>query len=317
MAGVANISAEEVAELLSIDELISVIERGLANYSEGEEGGMLQPYRSIVQVVNPGPEFGFFGSMPFYNSKENILACKVGSFYPFNLKHDKPVHNSSILLYDPVYGGLQAIVDGVVITERRTPAASAVAAKYLVEDRSKPVKLALLGAGTQARSHFQALKCIFNISKVCVWSRTMESAIKCAEEINGEACNTAEKAVENADIIVTVTLSQTPVLQKTWVKLGAIILAVGGSGPDSQEVDPELVKSSVVYTDSKKIALMECGDIIKADAEIYAEIGEVVNGTKPVKRGPTTLFKMAGMQMEDAVSAKLVFDTYRAKKEPS
>ena len=59
--------------------------------------------------------------------------------------------------------------------------------------------------------------------QVCVWSRTMESAMACAEEIKGEACLSAEEAVDNADIIVTATFSETPILKKAWVKPGAHI----------------------------------------------------------------------------------------------
>ncbi|XP_067934779.1 ketimine reductase mu-crystallin-like [Watersipora subatra] len=196
----------------------------------------------------------------------------------------------------------------------RTGAASAVATKHIVEDCSKPIKLALLGAGVQALSHYQALKVVTNISKVSVWSRTMERAVKCAEEIDGVACLTVKEAVDDADIIVTVTSSPTPILEKTWVKPGAHINAVEACRSNWQEIDPELMQCSAVYVDSRAAALKESGDVIMSNAEVYAEIGEVINKSKPVKRDKFTVFKSLGLGIEDAVAAKLVYDTHMANE---
>jgi len=138
--------------------------------------------------------------------------------------------------------------------------------------------------------------------------------MKCAEEVGGEACLSAKEAVNDADIIVTVTLSSTPILKKAWVKEGCHINAVGAFRADRAEVDADLMRNAVVYVDTKAAALKEAGDIIIADAEIYAEIGEIINGTKEAKYEPYTVFKSIGMAMEDAVAAKLVYETYIAKK---
>ncbi|XP_035205205.1 ketimine reductase mu-crystallin-like [Stegodyphus dumicola] len=108
----------------------------------------------------------------------------------------------------------------------RTAAASAVATKYLASKESK--HLAILGAGTQARSHYQALCHIYNFEKIFIWNINAENAIKLRDEIQDTgkqciACHTVKDAVETADIIVTATMAQKPILKKEWVKMGAHI----------------------------------------------------------------------------------------------
>jgi len=314
MTEVVHFTAQQTRDNLCMSELVRVVERGLGNFSE-KDGGVLQPVRMVLPVDNTNDlPSGFFGCMPVYSPKDKALASKIGCFYPHNGQFGKSTHITTVLLYDPEYGELQAIVDGDVITEMRTAAASAAASKHLVRHPEAPKKLAILGAGLQARSHVLALRQVFTFSEIRIWSRTMESAMKCAEEVGGEACLSAEEAVNDADIIVTVTLSSTPILKKAWVKEGCHINAVGAFRADRAEVDADLMRNAVVYVDTKAAALKEAGDIIIADAEIYAEIGEIINGTKEAKYEPYTVFKSIGMAMEDAVAAKLVYETYIAKK---
>lgn len=81
----------------------------------------------------------------------------------------------------------------------------------------------------------------------------------------GEPCRayaTAEEAVKDADIICTVTSTSTPVLKKEWVKPGCHINSVGAVKPKWQELESDLMRSSIVYVDSKEAACQETGDII-------------------------------------------------------
>ncbi|KAG2455952.1 CRYM reductase, partial [Polypterus senegalus] len=78
-------------------------------------------------------------------------------------------------------------------------------------------------------------------------------------------------------------------------------------------MDDELMKKAVVYVDSREAALKESGDVILSRAEIFSELGDVVNGTKPALSERTSVFKSLGMGIQDAVSAKLVFDHWKAR----
>ncbi|KAF6026120.1 hypothetical protein EB796_015568 [Bugula neritina] len=312
---IVSLSAQQVRDLLCMKDVIRVVESGLANFSKGPDGGVVQPVRSVVKIDKPDGQTGqgFFGVMPAYSADDNILACKIVSFYPGNAKYKKATHMANIMVYDPKYGELKAIMDGEVITAMRTAAASAVATKWLVPKTEEKLVLGILGAGVQARSHYEALKVIYDFSEVRVWSLTMESAMKCADELGGVACLTAEDVVRGADIVVTATFAQTPILKKIWVKPGAHINAVGACRADWSEVDPELMRDSVIYVDSKEAAMKEAGDIIISKADIYAEIGEIVNGSKEVKTDPITVFKSLGLGIEDAVTGKLAYEMYLAK----
>ncbi|CAK6978745.1 ketimine reductase mu-crystallin isoform X2, partial [Scomber scombrus] len=154
-----------------------------------------------------------------------------------------------------------------------------------------------------------------SLPQVRVWSNRKQSAEKFSQSVSGPVmvCGSVEEAVRGADAIVTVTRATEPVLFGQWVKPGAHVAAVGACRPNWRELDDSLMKEAVVYTDSREGAMAESGDVILSGAEVFAELGDVVNGTKPAHREKTTVFKSLGMGVEDAVSAQLVFDQWKAK----
>ncbi|NWQ78786.1 CRYM reductase, partial [Columbina picui] len=174
--------------------------------------------------------------------------------------------------------------------------------------------LCILGAGVQAYSHYDIFTELFSFKEVRIWNRTKEKAVKFANSVNGpvRVCSSVQEAVSGADVIITVTMATTPILLGDWVKPGAHINAVGASRPDWRELDDELMKNSVLFVDSREAALTESGDVILSGAEIFAELGEVVKGTKPALPEKTTVFKSLGMAVEDTVAAKFVYDSWSA-----
>ncbi|XP_038068161.1 ketimine reductase mu-crystallin-like isoform X2 [Patiria miniata] len=297
------ISSQEAEKALTYAALIPAIEQALGDFSNGEQGGVVQPLRSVFPVKK---QDGYFLSMPAYSEKQSGLACKLLTLFPKNENTKFPVLQGTIALFDPDNGSLKAILDGEAITGMRTAAASAVATKYLAPEGSKI--LAILGAGLQASTHLQALRHVIPFSEVRVWNRTYARAEAFAAKYGCIACKTGEEAVKDADVIATVTGTSTPILQSEWVKDGAHINCVGAPVPDQQELDPALVRRSVIYADSKEAALNESGDVVISKAEVFGEIGEVVLGKLKARRNETTIFKSLGMALEDVVAAKLVYD---------
>ncbi|KAH9513103.1 hypothetical protein Btru_035850 [Bulinus truncatus] len=283
--------------------LIPALERGLANFSNRIAGGVNQPIRNVVFVPDSD---GFLGCMPVYSRVDDILATKLVSFFPHN--KDVSTHHAVILVFSSQTGIPKVILDGDVITARRTAAVSAIATKYLVS--GEPNVLAILGSGVQARSHYAALSHFFNFKQIRIWNHRYDGAVKLANELgpNCSACLDVCEAVKNADVIVTVTSSTLPILNYEWIKAGVHINAVGACRPDWSEIEPHLMRSAIVYVDSREGALKESGDIILSQANIYAEIGEVILGTKEALRKETTIFKSLGLAIEDAVAAKVVVD---------
>jgi ornithine cyclodeaminase/alanine dehydrogenase-like protein (mu-crystallin family) len=121
----------------------------------------------------------------------------------------------------------------------------------------------------------------------------------------------AEEAVRDADVIVTVTSSKTPVLKGDWLKAGCHVNAIGACRPDWRELDDETMQKNVVFVDSREGAMRESGDVILSGARIYAELGEALAGKVPTRANETTVFKSLGMAVEDIAAATLVYQASR------
>jgi ornithine cyclodeaminase/alanine dehydrogenase-like protein (mu-crystallin family) len=279
---------------LRMEQLIPAMEKALIDFSAGR---VTQPVRSVIPVNPPG---GFLGLMP---ALADGLGVKIVTFYPPNADRGIPTHMATIFLVDPETGAPLAVMDGRLITEMRTAAVSAVATKLLApEDASV---LAILGSGVQARSHNEALGLVGHFEEVRVWSRGQDHAEKFAEEIGGKSMS-AEAAVKDADVVVVVTSSTTPVLKGSWLKPGSHVNAVGACRPDWRELDDDAM-ANIVFVDSREGAKKESGDVILSNAKIYAELGEALAGKADPRRDETTIFKSLGMAVEDIAAAILVY----------
>ncbi|XP_032748655.1 ketimine reductase mu-crystallin [Rattus rattus] len=308
----AFLSADEVQDhLRSSSLLIPPLEAALANFSKGPDGGVMQPVRTVVPVAK---HRGFLGVMPAYSAAEDALTTKLVTFYEGHSNNAVPSHQASVLLFDPSNGSLLAVMDGNVITAKRTAAVSAIATKFLKPPGGDV--LCILGAGVQAYSHYEIFTEQFSFKEVRMWNRTRENAEKFASSVQGDVriCSSVQEAVTGADVIITVTMATEPILFGEWVKPGAHINAVGASRPDWRELDDELMKQAVLYVDSREAALKESGDVLLSGADIFAELGEVVSGAKPAYCEKTTVFKSLGMAVEDLVAAKLVYDSWSSGK---
>ncbi|XP_071318674.1 ketimine reductase mu-crystallin [Trachinotus anak] len=302
-----TISEREVRSLLRYRELVPRLEDALGKFSRRE---VIQPVRCTVPLQKHN---GFLGLMPTYMENDGVLSTKLVCFYKREDGSSLPSTQATVVLLDPEYGNVKAVMDGEVITGMRTAAVSAISAKLLM--RPEAEVLAILGTGKQAISHYDVFTEMFSFKEVRVWSRSREGIDRFKRSVTGPVtpCVSVEEAVRGADAIVTVTRCTEPVLFGQWVKPGAHVAAVGACRPNWRELDDALMKEAVVYADSREGATTESGDIILSGAEVFAELGDVINGTKPAHREKTTVFKSLGMGVEDAVSAKLVFDQWKAK----
>jgi len=140
-------------------------------------------------------------------------------------------------------------------------------------------------------------------------------AQRLAQEISGWPAAPAvslerdpQAAVRQADIVLAATTSATPLFDGHDLRPGTHITGVGSFTPDMQEIDATTVRRARVVVDQRDAALAEAGDIIIGNAEIDAEIGEIVNGEKPGRRDDEeiTFFKSVGLAVQDAVTAAAV-----------
>jgi alanine dehydrogenase len=307
------LTEDHVKTLLPLDELIPAMESAVARFSAGE---VLQPVRTVLSV---GPTRAFFGLMPAYIEQPSRLGAKLVTVFNDNHARGLPSHFATIVLLDPDTGALLAIIDGRYITEMRTAAVSAVSARHLA--RAEASRLAIVGSGVQARSHLEALAEVRTISDVRVWSPNAKSRARFVDDMSRRfgarlsAAETAQQAVEGADLVVLATASATPVVDDAWIAPGAHVMSVGACRPDQREMAPALVARARLFVDSKAAALVESGDVVQgirenrfAASHVAGELGELVLGRVEGRTRPdeVTVFKSLGMAVEDVVTADLV-----------
>lgn len=263
-----------------------------------------------MRVMVPVAEHaGFLGSMPAYAGTQ--LGAKLVTFFPNN--QGIPTHHALVVLFRPETGQPLVVMDGRLITEMRTAAVSAAATRLLA--RLDSSVLAILGSGVQAHSHLEALRLVREFREIRVWSPRNAGAFARLHEVRLAHC--AEDAVRGADVIVVATTSRTPVLRGEWLSPGVHINAIGAPRPDWRELDDQVLQKTKLYVESREAASRESGDVIAARS-IFAEIGEVVGGTKPGRESEqeTTLFKSVGVAVEDLASAELVYRAALAAQPP-
>ncbi|MGH7499698.1 MAG: ornithine cyclodeaminase family protein [Gemmatimonadales bacterium] len=285
---------DAVRRLLRMEDLIPAMARALADLSAGT---VVQPVRLMLPVAE---HQGFFATMPAYTA--GVLGAKLVTFYPDN--QGIPTHHALILLFRPDTGEPLATIDGRLITEMRTAAVSAVATQCLA--RTDASVLAILGSGVQAGSHLEALRLVREFREVRVWSPRSAGAF--ADRFSVRAVASPKEAVRGAHVVVVATSSRTPVLRGEWLFPGTHVNAVGACRPDWRELDDEMVRRARLYVESREAATRESGDVIAA-GKVFAEIGEVVAGTRPGRQTAEelTLFKSVGVAVEDVVAANLVY----------
>jgi alanine dehydrogenase len=293
---------DDVRARLQMPELIEAMEQALVEFSAGR---VQQPMRTVLEFGAAG---SLFGSMPTYVSSLPALGAKLVTVCHGNANLGLGTHQAIIVMLNPETGVTEAILDGRYITEVRTAAVSAVSTRLLA--RKDAQVLGIVGSGVQARSHCKALGLVRRFREVRAWSPNPERLREFAAETGSLAMESAEAAVRGADVVVAVTPSPTPVIQREWVGDGAHVIAVGSCLPSRRELDPALVERSRLIVDSREAALKEAGDVVMGIAEgrwtaehIAAELGEL-----PARQNDReiTVFKSVGLAVEDIFAAQLV-----------
>jgi ornithine cyclodeaminase/alanine dehydrogenase-like protein (mu-crystallin family) len=302
------IDQAEVARLLPVAECIPVMERVLKTLSEGKA---LLPLRTVVWAPE---KTGALGAMPSFLGDPRCFGIKVITVFPGNTRYD--AHQGAVLLFEAEEGRLLAILDATEITANRTAAVSGVATRTLAREDAR--SLAILGSGTQARTHLEAMLAVRPIQEVRVFSKTPEKARAFAETeskrhgLRVAAASSAEEAVRGADVVCTTTSSKEPVVRGEWLLPGTHVNAVGASVAAARELDGAAVAKARLFVDRRESALAEAGDFLLAkkeglvaDEHILGELGDVLLGRVAGRTSASevTLFKSVGIAVEDLASA--------------
>ena len=212
-----------------------------------------------------------------------------------------------------------ALIEADRLGQRRTGAASAVAARHLAAKDART--LGVIGCGWQAESQIECIRAACSgIERVLVYCRDEERRREFAMRLGGEPVEWYRDAAEQ-DIVVTATSSRDPVLRGEWLRPGALVCAIGANRIEARELDNEVLeRARFVCCDSKEQARIEAGDLVEpVDGGVLDwlevhELAEVVGGELRGRQGDDDIvvFKSLGIAAEDLAVAKLVYD--RARK---
>ena len=307
------LDGQDVRAVLPMRDCIAAMRAALEDFARGHSQ---QFPRLQLRPAGDGP---LMGLMPAFQSGARPVWClKDVLVAPGNRAHGLDSHQGAILLHDGTTGMPTALVDASAITALRTAATSAVATRALARPDAR--RIAILGAGTQARAHVESLRLVVPGADIVVWARSPDRARHLAEDTGCHAATRIEDAVAGADIVCTVTNAREPLLKRAWLAPGCHINAVGASTPQTRELGTDIVAAAELFVDSRAQAMEECGEILLPLHEgaitpdhIRGELGEILIGHHPGRSGPHTLtvFKSLGMAVEDLAAASHAIDTAR------
>ncbi|MCX5678563.1 MAG: alanine dehydrogenase [Candidatus Omnitrophica bacterium] len=306
------LSEKDVKKVIGIKDAIKAVESAFREYGKG----MTQmPAKIYLHLAGHN---GDFRAMPAYIERTGACALKWVNVHPGNKRFNLPTVMAIITLSDPRNGYPLCIMAGSYATALRTGAAGAVAAKYLARKDSKIA--GMVGCGAQAESQLKGLLEVVRLKEVRVWGKLGSDAVSFVRNMKRPGLKfTVAKDIENcvrpSDIVITTTPSRKPIVKLEWLKKGCHINAIGADAEGKEELDPAILKKAKIVIDSWEQA-SHSGEInvplskkLISRQDIYADIGEIINGTKRGRINPQeiTVFDSTGLAIQDAAVADFVY----------
>jgi ornithine cyclodeaminase/alanine dehydrogenase-like protein (mu-crystallin family) len=301
------IDREEVARRLTYDRCIPLVRDAMIAFSTGQT-------KQLLRSILPLSEGRLFGVMPGALGAHEPFGAKLISVFHGNADRGIQSHQGVVILFDPDSGAPICVVHAGEVTAIRTAAASAVATDALANPNAS--RLAIIGTGEQALTHARAIPKVRKIEQIRVWGRNPERARVFARKIGAIATSTAKEAVEQSDIVCTVTGATEPIVKGEWVQPGTHVNVVGSGHAGPVEIDDDLVVRSRFVADSREGVLRQGAEFLRAkdagligDDHIVAEIGEVLAGQAQGRRSPgeITIYKSLGHIVQDLASAWFLY----------
>ncbi|MER2268670.1 iminosuccinate reductase BhcD [Methylobacterium oxalidis] len=302
---------EAVAGLLTPADCLAAVEKVFASMAKRSA------YNFPVIRESIGHADALYGFKSGFDRESLALGLKSGGFWPGNAARGLTNHQSTVFLFDADTGRCSAVVGGNLLTALRTAAASAISIKYLSRKDSKV--LGIIGAGHQSAFQLRAALEQRSFERILGWNLHPEML----DRIRGVARehDLPFEAVEldrlggEADVIITITSSFSPILKASQVRPGTHLACMGTDTKGKQEVDAEIVAAATVFTDeiAQSLTIGEAQHAVArgllAEADLV-EIGAVINGTHPgrTSQEQITLFDGTGVGLQDLAVASVAVD---------
>lgn len=308
---------DEIKSLLKNIDIIPAIEKGFITYSNGN--AVAPPVGELLFKNPPGDvhiKYGYIIGNEYY-------VIKIASGFYDNPKLNLPSSNGLMLLFSQKTGAVLGILfDEGYLTDLRTAAAGAIAAKYLAPRVVN--KIGILGTGTQAKLQLEYLKKIVECTEVIVYGRSDSNLSQFKIEMENKQfqvtpTKSIEEVTSSCNFIITTTPSISPLLFAKQIKNGTHITAVGTDSPQKQELDENIFKNAdVIVADSIK-QCVERGDIAHAihkkiiKERQLVELGNIISGKNKgrIDDQQITIADLTGLAVQDIQIAKLVFEAIK------
>ncbi len=247
------------------------------------------------------------------------FAIKISPGFFDNPKIGLPSVNGLMVLFNSQTGVLEAVLlDNGYLTDVRTAAAGSVAAKYLSREDSKSA--GIIGGGVQARLQLEALMLVRPIETVRIWARNDKQATKAAKELSKKlkisvaAVDTAEEAVDGADVVVTTTPSTDALVMADWLQPGQHVTAMGSDNAHKNELEPAALAKADLFVCDRQSQCATLGELHHAleagemeRGAWFPELGEIAAGLKPGRETDEqlTICDLTGTGVQDTAIATL------------
>ena len=312
MSRVVILTESELRSCVALDlAAVGVVEEAFRALAEG---GVVMP--PVLSMAIPD-QHGEVDVKTAYAPGFECFGVKVSPGFFDNPKRGLPSLNGLMMLFDSATGIVRAVLlDNGYLTDIRTAAAGAVAAKHLA--RRKIATVGVIGAGRQAELQVEALRLVREFSTLLVWARDAAKAAAYAERMGDKlgvvarVAKSPEGAVRGADIVVTATPSRQPIVRREWLSPGQHVIAVGSDAPDKQELDARIVALSGRFVCDRNSQSRVLGEMRAAIAAGLIEpdhradeLGEIVTGLKPGRRDDSeiTICDLTGTGVQDTAIA--------------
>jgi ornithine cyclodeaminase/alanine dehydrogenase-like protein (mu-crystallin family) len=303
------VRAEEAAARCSLDVAVDALTRAYTEEARNQAAAV--PRNRLTLPL------GVFHVLVAHTAGHGFVGLKASVAGP-------PDSTPLTLLWSADSGQLLAVVESGPLGPLRTAATSVLAAQWLAGERRR---LTLIGAGRQAAHHGRAFCSALPVERVAVWSRDASHAERLAALLSDEHGVAAERAASlasataDADLVVTATRAETPLVEGRLLPPGAHVTAIGADHPTKRELDGLAVsRAEMVVVDSLAQARRDAGDLIAAADERLlewsrvAELGQVLAQGAPPERSADaiTLLSAQGSALGDIALAARVYELVRA-----
>ena len=321
MANIRILSREDVIRVTEMQPIIDCVEEVYRQKSDGQT--VVWP--TTFYEFDPG--HADMDIKSGYLPQAKLYGHKTVSWFEANQDRGLPDLTGLIAVYSAETGLPIGILDASYITGIRTGAAGAIGARYLA--RADSQNLVLVGSGSQALFQIAAMKTLFpGLRKITVVNvQTPDHAARftaalpqmLADQFGLDLAGVAlassgdlETALSDADIVVTVTPSKTPLVRKDWVRPGTHLSCMGADMAGKQEVESALLAGARIFVDDLEHCI-SAGEIeialkqgVISQGDIVGEIGDLILGKVPGRQreDEITVYDSTGMALLDIAAAK-------------